>query len=93
MKKLILLAAVGLAACGPKPDTPMNVATPPQSAGRVVVTRIGVIADELAYYDRRGIYIIKDNETGAEFIGVSGVGITEVARHNCGKGCTARDER
>lgn len=93
MKKLILLAAIGLAACGPEPDTMMNVAMPAKNTGRIVVTRIGVIKDELAYQEKRGIYIIKDTETSEEFIGVSGVGITEIGSHACGKACARQDER
>lgn len=45
---------------------------------RFVVTRVGVFRDDLAYHDRRGVYIIKDNTTGKEFVGVSGVGISEL---------------
>ncbi len=44
---------------------------------RVTIERIGIFRDELAYQARRGIYVIKDHKTGREYIGVSGVGITE----------------
>ena len=35
------------------------------------------IDDSNAYNSRRGIYIIKDKRTGTEYIGVSGIGISE----------------
>lgn len=63
--------------------------TPPQ---RVVVTRIGIFNDQLAYGDYRGVYIIKDTQTGTEFIGVSGVGIAETGSHRNGK-VSVSDER
>lgn len=53
--------------------------------GRVKVTRIASFYDDFAYQNKRGIYLIKDNETGKEFIGVSGVGITEIGSHSAGK--------
>lgn len=52
---------------------------------RVSITRLGVFDDEIAYDDRRGIYLIVDKETGKEFIGVSGIGIAEVGDHSNGK--------
>lgn len=52
---------------------------------RVEITRLGVFHDGLAYDNKRGIYLIKDRETGKEFIGISGIGITEVGDHQSGK--------
>jgi hypothetical protein len=83
----IAAIALVLASCGPDPTQPMrtqtNNAQPVGVQGnpRVEVSRIGVIRDDIAYQDRRGIYLIKDTVTGQEFIGVSGVGITEIGRH------------
>lgn len=88
-----------LAGCGPSPDMPMfqQSAKPAtlavQDNARVTVTRIGVFRDDLAYESRRGVYVIQDKTTGQEFIGVSGIGITEIGRHSCGKGCSHEDER
>lgn len=81
--------AISAAACT-KPTDPMPTST--SSTGRVSVERIGVFADSLAYGDRRGIYVVTDNETGREFIGISGVGIAETGSHQAGKTRTA-DER
>ena len=53
--------------------------------GRINVTRIGTFRDGLAYDSKRGIYIIKDNQTGKEYIGISGVGISETGSHQAGK--------
>ena len=47
---------------------------------RVKIERIGIINDHLAYNWTRGIYIITDTKTGKEYIGVSGIGISEVGR-------------
>lgn len=103
-----IAAGMILCACGPKPDTPMEKQSPIDSwrpaatyqaapepavnAGRVNLTRIGIVEDDAAYNGRRAIYIIVDRKTGQEFIGVSGIGISETGSHQCGKTrCT--DER
>lgn len=65
---------------------------PIQDNARVAVTRIGVFADDLAYNGRRGIYVLTDTKTGKEYIGVSGVGISELGSHSVGK-TVASDER
>ncbi|PZQ56256.1 MAG: hypothetical protein DI555_06480 [Novosphingobium pentaromativorans] len=74
--------AVSAVACT-KPTDPMPTST--SSTGRVAVERIGVFADGLAYGERRGIYVVTDNENGREFIGISGVGIAETGSHPAGK--------
>lgn len=56
-----------------------------QTSERISVTRISVFKDEMAYDRQRGIYIIRDNETGKEFVGISGVGIAETGSHKSGK--------
>lgn len=60
---------------------------------RVSVVKLTEFRDGLAYENMRGIYIITDKKTGKEYIGVSGIGITETGSHACGKGCTRQDER
>lgn len=90
--QLMLLGCIcGLCACSPPPaDTPLmkqsSVETTPSNQAvqvrpRIQVTRIGVFEDNIAYSDRRGIYIINDSKTGREFIGISGVGIAETGSH------------
>ena len=62
------------------------------TAGRFTVTRVQVVGDSLAYGDKRGVYVIVDTLTGAEYVGVSGVGIAELGSHASGR-TTTRDER
>lgn len=59
-----------------------------ENSDRITVKRIAVIDDKIAYENRRGIYIIMDNQTGKEYIGVSGIGITESASHTRSSGKT-----
>lgn len=97
MKKILgLLLVFALVGCGPRPDMPMEKSyhTPASnvSQGRFKVTRIGVFEDDLAYHDRRGIYVIIDTTNGREFVGISGVGISETGSHMAGK-TSVRDER
>lgn len=88
----IVCSTLLIGGCSPEPDTPLGVTTPYVANSRVTVTRIGVIEDPLAYSGRRGIYIITDTKTGKEYIGLSGIGISELGLHSAGKQ-TAADER
>lgn len=95
---IILAAALVLAGCG-RADTaymeqvdrmvPVEAENEP---GRFIISRVQIIRDELAYNDKRGVYTIKDTVTGKEFVGLSGVGITELGSHQSGK-TTTTDER
>ena len=106
MKKALICAASVLTAmlggCGPAPDMRMYE----QKAGakevqiqdnpRIKVTRVGVFKDDVAYNDRRGVYVIQDTTTGREYIGVSGIGISELGSHTTMAGkvaVTHQDER
>jgi hypothetical protein len=100
MKRSLLL--VLLCGCVPEPDTPLKTSSPAstgiklESAARFEVERVGVLSDDLAYNNRRGIYIIRDTSTGREYVGLSGVGISELGDHEevVGKpNTTVRDER
>jgi len=51
---------------------------PSASKNRVRVVRVWVLVDDIAYGGKRGVYVITDTTTGREYIGVSGVGISEV---------------
>ncbi len=98
-----LATATLCAACGPKPTMPLAVPEQLEAVGpsssqppRVTVERIGVFKDDLAYGDRRGVYIIRDTQTGREFIGVSGIGISELGSHGVQNGKNSnflKDER
>lgn len=52
---------------------------------RFTVTQVSTFQDEIAYGRKRGVYIIHDNTTGQEFVGVSGIGISELGHHQSGK--------
>lgn len=88
----VACSALLFGGCSPKPDTTMGVTTPVETSARIAVTRIGVIEDSLAYGGRRGIYIITDTKTGKEYVGVSGIGISELGSHSAGK-TVVGDER
>lgn len=99
MIRFVTMAAVlALTACGPKPNMPMYEQTASHSDigikdnERFKVERVGVFKDDLAYDARRGIYILTDTKTGREFVGVSGVGISELGSHQAGK-ARVSDER
>ena len=88
-----------LTACTPRLEADTELSTPRKqlgpkelAAGRFKVERVGVFSDGLAYGEKRGIYVITDTKTGQEFVGVSGVGISELGRHQSGKSSVS-DER
>lgn len=96
MKKLIFLAVLALAGCdfgSTRVDSEARQKMPVNVNDRVQVVKIQEFRDELAYENVRAIYVITDKDTGQEYIGLSGVGIVEVGRHGCGKGCSREDER
>lgn len=75
------------------PVSSINVETPNVvQKKRIEVKLIQKMTDYLAYNDIRGVYLIKDNLTGQEFIGISGIGISELGSHQSGK-TTKEDER
>lgn len=91
----LLLFSLG---CGPTPTMEMGSEKflETRLTGRFAVQRVGVFSDDLAYGNRRGIYLITDSETGAQFVGVSGVGISELGSHTTRSGkttVTVDDER
>lgn len=96
MKKLILLSAMVLTACdfgSTRVESDARQKMPVNVNDRVQVVKIQEFRDDLAYENVRGIYVITDKDTGKEYIGVSGIGITDTGRHGCGKGCSREDER
>lgn len=80
---------------GCTPDEPIpNVVAPvaEKESCHVEVRRIGIVIDSLAYKGRRGIYVITDKNTKQTWIGVSGIGISELGKHNDGDD-EIKDER
>lgn len=102
MKKVIMLMmmlSISLAGCG-IPSEEYNKSVDLTSGGgtkiysepRFVVARIQVFDDTLAYGGTRAVYIITDSKTSTEYVGVSGIGISELGSHRSGKS-TISDER
>lgn len=97
---LVLPAVLLLSACdnGPEPaKSTMAVSSQLSSdADRVKVTKMSEFRDGLAYDNWRGVYLIQDKQTGREYIGISGIGISEVGSHSHQVGKVqqlVRDER
>jgi len=85
MRVLILVALFLLSACDNAPEpakSTMAVSSQLSSdAERIKVTKMSEFRDTLAYDNWRGVYLIQDKHTGQEYIGISGIGISEVASH------------
>lgn len=52
---------------------------------RITIKRIATFRDRFAHSQEREILIITDKQTGKEFIGINGIGITEVRMQYDGK--------
>lgn len=91
---VLLLTTLVLSACSPDPTMPMSTGATVQlqDQNRVQVTRIGVFEDDLSYNGLRGVYVIRDNKTDTEYIGISGVGIQELGKRS-GKSNSGSVER
>ncbi|EEW3262247.1 hypothetical protein [Escherichia coli] len=83
---LLLSAILLMSACdnGPEPArSTMAVSSQLSSdADRIKVTKMSEFRDGLAYDNWRGVYLIQDKQTGREYIGISGIGISEVGSHS-----------
>ncbi|ELC6281954.1 hypothetical protein RJO52_000684 [Enterobacter hormaechei] len=83
---LLITAVLLLSACdnGPAPaKSTMAVSSQLSSdADRIKVTKMSEFRDGLAYDNWRGVYLIQDKQTGREYIGISGIGISEVGSHS-----------
>lgn len=85
MRAALLVTLFLLTACdrGPEPaKSTMAVSSQLSSdADRIKVTKMSEFRDALAYDSWRGVYLIQDKQTGKEYIGISGIGISEVGSH------------
>jgi hypothetical protein len=89
--KVVNLVAIALlaSACSKKepapedsvPFQPLALNSEAGAADRFEVRLVQRISDKLAYGGQRGVYVIVDRATGQEFVGVSGVGITQLGVH------------
>lgn len=100
MKICVVSFALLLSACdsGPTPAKSTMAVSSQLSADadRIKVTKMSVFRDTLAYDNWRGVYLIQDKHTGQEYIGISGIGISEVGGQSqmVGKvSQSVRDER
>ena len=82
MKNILIaaMACVSLSGCEFHAPPPENVVML-EKTDRFKVDRVASFEDRLAYEDVRSIYIIRDLQTGKEYIGVSGIGISEIGSH------------
>lgn len=62
------------------------------SDGRFELEKVQSFVDGDSYSRTRSIFILTDKQTGKEYVGVSGVGISEMGSHLSGK-TTVSDER
>ena len=83
---LLITAVLLLSACDNEPapaKSTMAVSSQLSSdADRIKVTKMSEFRDGLAYDNWRGVYLIRDKQTGREYIGISGIGISEVGSHS-----------
>lgn len=84
---IAILAALLLTSCDETPSgqpTTYQVASPAQ-AERFTISKVSTFRDTRAYHDYRDVFLIRDVQTGQEFIGISGVGVSQLGSHNAGK--------
>ena len=95
LNKFLLTGALifSLVNCG-GPKKTLDMQTEPNliEDSRYSIKRVEVFKDDLAYEGKRGIYEITDHKTGVTYLGVSGIGITELGSHPVGK-TIVKDER
>ena len=80
---LLCLSQAGCEVQAPPPKKNLVL----ERTDRFQVVRVATFEDRLAYGNTRGIYIIRDLQSGKEYVGMSGVGISELGQHprNAGK--------
>jgi hypothetical protein len=62
--------------------------TQAKSTGRFEVVEAGVFDDRDAYAGRRKIFLLIDKDNEKEYVGITGVGISEVGTHTVSTGKT-----
>lgn len=77
MKHKLILLALLLCACGPRPPVQSNpVPVNTETSGRIVVVDASVFRD--AKGNSRDILVLRDTETGKEYLAVLGAGVTQI---------------
>ena len=80
MSILVITTSILLLGCSQEPPKKMDMEINATN-GSVSIQRIMVFADDLAYDGKRGVYLIKDHASNREFIGISGIGISDIGAH------------
>lgn len=63
-----------------------------ENLDRYKIKRVAVLYDDTAYNYRRGIYEIVDTKTNKKYLGISGIGISELGNHSSGKTSTEDEQ-
>ncbi|WP_066570348.1 hypothetical protein [Snodgrassella sp. CFCC 13594] len=84
---VVICAAFVLAGCDEQPSAGTLQQREAQTItigknDRFTVKRIQIINDGMAYNGERGIYLLSDKKTGNEYVGISGIGISELGSHS-----------
>ena len=70
----------------------VTVTSAPAPKLRYELKKVQTFYDSDAYGGVRNVYNLIDSETGREYVGISGIGITEIGQHLHGKN-NVQDER
>lgn len=92
---------VGLTACRDtaEPNVPIapqqikSMSELPPTSQRFMVEFAGTFRDDAAYDNKRRIYILTDKKTNRQYLGVSGVGISEIGATSDGDGNQIKHEK
>lgn len=87
--KLAIATLLAFSGCV-KPTQTMPIVA---NSERIEIKRIGIVEDDIAFGNQRGIYLIQDTKTGKEYIGISGIGISETGSHLVNGKTSVQDER
>lgn len=91
-KTMAILAILFLCSCSDGIESSSTEAKGKVTVDEIEIECVGQFDDSRAYGGKRKVFRIRDTKTGAEFIGVTGVGISEVGTHKSGK-TTIKEER
>lgn len=95
-KLLLIIVTLLIAGCDNSPQPERIESQISVDSGRFKVVQVAKFSDSDAYNDVRKIFLITDKQTGVEYVGVSGVGISETGSHSQVSGkviTTHKDER
>lgn len=91
MEKLIFIGMFLFSGCF-NGNNPADMTIKSAVGSRFEIIRESTFKDDLSYSGWRGIYLIYDKETKKQYLGVSGIGVSEIGSHLSGK-ARISDER